>query len=206
MRMHHHFRLPEQLEESFPRRSSEFPRRVALAVCRVLSPTLRPFNCLEQIGKVRRDQINDFYFQRLFGGDGVAFAHGGLGPFDIAMPFFGDGSASNWPCTFSIFFFIMICRSFRLRRLRPVPPDAPRRCVVCGAIAATSAARVMNTPALPASRRRRRDINHRRHFRRVKCPGRCRPMRNRRRPPGVSSWMMRHSSFCAAATSMAREM
>src|SRR6185369_16525472 len=49
-----------------------------------------PIDLLEQARNIRRNQINDVQFQRLFGRDDGAFAHGGFGPLDIAMPFGGD--------------------------------------------------------------------------------------------------------------------
>ena len=104
---------------------------------------------LEQIRQVGRDQINDVRFQRLFGGDGDAFAHGGHGPFDVAMPFVGDGLREAWRCRSRSSF----SSSSSVFSTSPPAPSstgcaAPMR--VCGAIAATSAAMVMNTPALPA--------------------------------------------------------
>src|SRR5262249_44730044 len=46
---------------------------------------------LQKVGQVLGNEVNDFQFQGLFGGNGGAFSGGRFGPLDIFAAFFGDG-------------------------------------------------------------------------------------------------------------------
>jgi len=121
---------------------------------------------LEQIRQIVRDEINDTDVERLFARNGSAsrteeMAQSALRCRLSAM------DLANMAVSFSIFVFI-VSSVFSTLPLAPISTGCAAPMRVCGAIAATSAAMVMNTPALPARAGAGATKNHGRHLRVVK--------------------------------------
>ena len=167
----HHLGPQEQLQEPFPRRSSGFPSPSAPAVCRVLPPHFTPVELLQQVGQVLGNQVNDLQFQRLVGGDGRRFRPPRTSAHSTLRWRFSAMVSMKLAVAVLHLLLHHLVGSSRGRR-PPIATGCAAPMLVCGAMAAMSAARVMKAPRAAGARAGGSDIDHGRHLARRRSSGR----------------------------------